>query len=223
MIVLPLAPSKFKYKSIPLNGDVILALIIIMYFMRMLFVRDTRVNFIKGIKDFFTDYLTISLLILSFSMVISIFYSVDKKVALGETFRFISYVILFFILKYEVRLRHIVDNIIKIYIFTCFLVFSYGILEYYLLPHVMIAKNVLTNYRMMSTLENSNNLAAFALISIFPLIVLFLNQKDVLKKIMYFIISMLALVNIVLSQSRNALIAVALGCVILCFIYSYKL
>lgn len=221
MIVLPLAPSKYKYKSIPLNGDVILALIIVMYFIRISFSEDTRARLFNGIKDFLTDYLTISLSVLSFIMIISIFYSSDKKIALSESARFISFVMLFFILKYELHDKRTLDNIIKTYIFVCFLVFSIGIINCFSNTYVM-NNNSLTLDRVKSTLENSNNLGAFAVLSVFPLVVLFLEQKDKIKKILYFIVSILAMLNIVLSQSRNALIAFAIGCLILCFIYSYK-
>jgi len=222
MIMLPIAPSKYKYKSIPLNGDMILALIIIMYLMKILFSMDTRKRFIQGIKNFFSDYLTIFLLMLSLIMVISILYASDKKSALSETVRFFSYVMLFFILKYELHNSQTVDNIMKIYIFVCFLVFSYGILQYFFFSHLILTNNIFTNFRVDSTLENSNNLAAFAILAIFPLIVLFLEQKDKIKKSIYFLISILAIVNIALSQSRNALVALAIGCLILCFLYNYK-
>ena len=124
--------------------------------MKILFSRNTRARFNKGIKNFFTDYLTIALLILSFIMLISILYSADKKIAINESARFISYVVLFFILKYELQDKRTINNIIKTYIFVCFLVFSIGII-----------KNV-TTIRLESTLENSNNLAAFAIFINFP-------------------------------------------------------
>jgi len=221
MIVLPLSPSKYKYKSIPVNGNSILALVIMMYFARILFNVDTRIRVIEGIKNFFTDHLTISLFILSLTMVISISYSSDKTIALSESVRFISYVILFFIIKYELHDKHTSGNIIKTYIFVCFLVFSWGIITYYTQTHVL-NNNSLTPDRVVSTLENSNNLGAFAVLSVFPWIVLFLEQKGKIKKILYFILTILAISNIVLSQSRNALIVFAIGCLILCFLYSYK-
>ena len=174
MIILPIAPSNYKYKSIPLNGDGVLALIIIIYFIRVLFSRNTKARFIKGIRSFFTDYLTISLFILSFIMVISILYSSDKKIAINESARFISYVVLFFIIKYESHDKCTLNNIIKTYIFACFLVFSIGIIKnhFYFTP-----------IRLESTMENSNNLAAFAILSIFPCIVLFIEQKGLIRKI----------------------------------------
>lgn len=221
MIILPIAPSKYKYRSIPLNGDAILAVIILMYFLRILLIKETRLKFVRGIKNFFTDYLTISLFILGFVMVISTFYSSDKKIALSESARFISYISLFFIIKYELNESNVLDNIIKIYISVCFLIFSIGIIEYCFQTKI-INMNSLTPDRIKSTLENSNNLAAFSILSVFPLIVLFLEQKKKIKKTLYFVVSILAIFNIVLSQSRNALIALAVGCLILCFVYSYK-
>ena len=116
IIILAIVPSKYEFKSIPLNGDIILAIIIILYFMRILFSIDTRVRFVKGVKNFFTDYLTISLYMLSFIMVISILYASDKKIAINESFRFISYIMLFFILKYELHDEYTLDNIIKTYL-----------------------------------------------------------------------------------------------------------
>ena len=102
IILLPLLPNKMALGRINIPpADCILALILFGYFVKLLTSKECRIRFFSGIRNFLTNYLTIFMSILAIMMLVSVSYAVDKKLALSESFRFISYIILFFMIKYE--------------------------------------------------------------------------------------------------------------------------
>ncbi len=55
IFILPISPSKFKYKNIPINGDSVLAIIIVVYLVNIIINEESRKRFVKGIKKFFSQ------------------------------------------------------------------------------------------------------------------------------------------------------------------------
>ena len=72
-------------------------------------------------------------------------------------------------------------------------------------------------------MENSNNLGMFMILIIFPLIMLFLNEKERKHKYIYGALSLIAFINIILSYSRNAWLGFGIGLIVLTLIYSWKI
>ncbi|OFI05795.1 O-antigen ligase [Clostridium acetireducens DSM 10703] len=223
IILLPLIPSKFKYKNIPFNGDIILALIILLYVFQLVFLKETRKRFIEGIKDLTKDYFNISIIILLFIMYLSIGYASSRTLAIKETFRFTTYIALYFIIKYEISSKRIIDNIIRCYISVSLLISFIGVYQYIGGKGFVQKHGSETLVRIVSTLENSNNVGMFFILAVFPLIMLTLYEKEIKKKIFYGLTSFLFFINIILSFSRNAWLGFAIGCFILVLIYSIKL
>ncbi|MHC1720684.1 MAG: O-antigen ligase family protein [Clostridiaceae bacterium] len=222
IIILPLAPSKFKVGPVPFNGDAVLALIILAYLIKITADRISRDKFIKGLKDFFTHSIGIAMALLIFIMFCSVLYSLDMKMAIKESARFTTYIILYFIIKYEVTGEKVKENIINLYFMVCFVVFARGIFEF---SSAMIKTGAFVytwELRAASTLENVNNLGTFAIIALFPAISLFLGEKTWKKKSFYGLIAFMAFANIIVSFSRNALLGFMIGCVLMAFLYSYK-
>ncbi|MGE5626549.1 MAG: O-antigen ligase family protein [Solirubrobacterales bacterium] len=222
IIILPLTPSKFKIGQIPFNGDIILALIILGYGLKIIVDKSSRTKFMKGFKDFFTHSIGICMALVILIMFCSVMYSMDKKMALNESARFTSYIVLFFIVKYEISSEKILENIIKIYFGVCLIIFSKGILDYVTALTRVGNSEYFNQLRTASTLENANNLGTFAIISLFPAITLFISEKRIKQKLVYAIISLAALANIVASYSRSALLGVMLGCVLITLFYNIK-
>ncbi len=222
MILLPILPSKFKLHSIPLNGDAILALIMLVYFIKILLDKDTRERFASGIRDFFRNRLTIFIFIFCLTMFISISYSQNKSLALNESIRFLTYVFLFFVIKYEMHDKNSIKLLLRVYLFSCFMVFFIGVIDHYYNLKFLYHSAFYDKSRLEGTMENSNNLGAFAVISIFPLIVLTLEDKKIINKIIYFIILSLGVLNLIFAASRNSWLAVAVGFVFLTILFSYK-
>jgi len=226
IIVLPLFPSKVDFggKALPL-ADILLGVTILVYLFKLIVNCESRDRFISGIKDFFTDYLSIFMGILALMMFISISYAVEKKLALGESIRFVVYIIIFFIIKYENNSKHNIKDMINSYIFTTTVLSLFGIYQYFTgfgLDEKF--KNYeYARFKIASTMENPNNLGAFLILAIFPIIMLAIYEKLMIKKLFYSVLSSLVFVNIVLTGSRNAIIGIAIGLVVLALLYNFRL
>lgn len=219
IIILPWQQGKTTY------GDRILALIILIYILKLILSSKNRQKMFLDIKSFFHDYLSISMSILFLVMIISVSYAFDKKIALNESARFLSYVILFFIIKYECNYKRYIRGIINSYVFSVFSICVFGIYQYFtgfgLSSEFM--KYSYTDKKIEATLDNPNNLGAFLVLALFPIIMLAIYEKNKIKKSIYSLISMIIVVDIVLTWSRNAFIGVAIGAVILAIIFTWKL
>lgn len=217
-IFMPLIPSTFNIYGIPLSGDIILYITII-YF---LFLLITKKDKIKFNKEFFRDYLNIFMISWVILMFISVIYSRDKSLSFNESVRLSSYVMLFFIIKCCIDNTKIYDYILKSYILTVFISAVIGIL-YDIIGIGLVEKGSLgSEIRVASVLENSNNMGMFFVFAVFPFIVLFIKEKERRKKLFYLIITVLSMVNIIISYSRNALLGLTFGIVLLIISFSIK-
>lgn len=223
IIVLPIFPSNFKYKKFTFNGDIILAIIIIIYIISFIFISSKRKKVFRCIKDIFSNYLMIFIFLWIFLLWVSVSYASDKRIALNETIRFTSYVILFFIIKYELNYDNILNTIIKVYVSVSSVVGVIGVYQYLYGKELIQQFTSYSRIRVDSTLENSNNLGMYFIILIFPMIFLAINTKEKCKKVVFFLVSILAAVNIILSGSRNAWLGLVIGLAIMTIFYSYKL
>lgn len=221
VFLLPLLPSNIRY--VGKLGDFILLIFMLLYIALIATNGQTRKNLIYGINDFFHDYLNIFMIFFALIMFVSISYASDKKLATEETLRFVSYIIIFFAIKYEFNDREFIIGVIKSYIFSVICVCVFGIIQFF--TGIGLDK-VFTGYsyaseKITSTMDNPNTLGAFAIMAFFPFMSLALYMKKKKEKIFYSIICLILLVNIVLTSSRNALIGLEAG--MFCFIIFYSL
>jgi O-antigen ligase len=219
IIILPWQQGKTTY------GDRILALIILIYMLKLILSSNSRKKMILDIKSFFHDYLSISMSILFLLMIISVSYAFDKKIAINESARFFSYIILFFIIKYECNYKRYIHGMINSYAFSVCSICIFGIYQYFtgLGLDPKFTTYTYTDKRIAATLDNPNNLGAFLILAVFPMIMLAIYENHKVKKFIYSLISLLAVINIVLTGSRNADIGLAIGAVIIIIIFSWKL
>lgn len=227
IILLPILPNKLKLlgKTIP-PADAILAVILLIYMIKLILFRNSRKRFIAGIKDFFTNYLTIFMCILALIMTISISYAAEKGLALSETIRFIAYIAIFFVIKYENYSKKCLKFFINSYIVSVLITSLFGIYQYF--TGFALDKKFIENYgyakiKIAANMDNPNNLGAFLVLAIFPIIMIAIYEKNKVKKAIYVGMSILILVDIVLTGSRNAIIGIAVGLVILALLYSFRL
>lgn len=227
VLMFPLCTHGIK-KGTNLNmADIFLGIIFILYIALVLLNKDIRIRFISSIKNFYKDPLIIFAFILACVMFISTSYSLDKKLAISELIRFIVYFALYFLIKHESNCKKI-KKIILCYIFSVTVVSVYGVIQRY--TQIGLDKKFISNYghgqtiRIHSTLMNPNLLGAFLILIIFPLIILTLSNKNEIKtRIMYAIITLLVMINIIMTGSRNAIIGLGVGLVVLAVIYSRKI
>lgn len=224
IILFAILPSKFIFFGISFSDDLLLTIIILCYIINIFFGTEARKKFIIGLKNFFKDSLSLTIFIVIALMFVSTTYSISKTTALNESLRFSTYIILYFIIKYHSTDKKVIDNIMRCYIFVVAIVSSFGIIEYASgkTDMVRISKLGVTK-RIASTLENPNNLGVFLIFAIFPLLILCIHEKVKKKKIVYCLCLILVLINIILTGSRNAWLGLAVGLILLIFIYNKKL
>lgn len=217
-ILMPLIPSTFNFNGISLNGVVILYITILYFFLIVIFRKEKAVFN----KNFFKDYLNIFMISWVILMFVSVIYSRDKYTAFSESIRVGSYVMLFFIIKFYVDDTKVYDYILKSYMLTVFISAVIGIL--YGLTGIGTFKtgSLGSEIRVASVLENSNNMGMFFVFAIFPSIVLLIKEKNKRMKSFYFILTVLSMVNIILSYSRNALLGLGFGMILLILSFSIK-
>lgn len=218
MIIMPIFPSNFTFKSIKVS-DGILVIFVCFYLLMLLLSNETRIRFKNGIIDFFTDYFTIFLFLFFILMYFSCIIAINKKISLNETLRYTSYLILFFIIKcefYEIRAKKYITYLFLILSVATGLI---GIYQYF--NGIGLVQG--TFLRVYSTFENPNNFGAYSVIAIYPFILLSLTEKKILKKIIYIIGTIVMLLSIVLSLSRNCWVVFAVGCIIVALLFSYKI
>lgn len=209
-----------KLHKIPALADLVLLLLIVVFLINI--IKDRRL-FIKNLKDFASDILGISMLVLFAIMCISVSYAADKKIAASESARFLSFVILYFIIKYEVDGSK-VKGLINCYLVSFIAVNIYGIFQkitgYGLNKgYSMITSNVL---RTMGPFDNPNTFAAFLIFGVFPAAMMIVYNKNIYTKVFYSILLLTAICNVYFSGSRNSYLGLVIGAVAISVLYNWK-
>jgi putative inorganic carbon (HCO3(-)) transporter len=227
VVIMPLIQEGTNLKGIPVS-DILLGIIILLYLIKLISQKAARERFIYGLKDFFTSAISISILILLGMMILSTSYALEKGLAISESVRFLTYVFIFFLIKYEFNAKKLVKNLLGCYIFTVTILSIFGIIQHF--TTIGLDKKFIVKYasgyrvvKIAATMHNPNAYAAFLILTIFPLIMLTIYEKNKKIKSLYGIISILIFVNIIMTYSRNAQVGFCIGAVVLCVIYSYKL
>lgn len=225
-MLLPLIPQDIKLKGVPVT-DFILVLMIFIYIIEIIISKKCRKNFTSGILSFFTEKLSIFLFILLGIMLLSTIYAVDKKIALSESARFITYIFMYFIIKYEFNNKKQINILLGCYIVISFILGSIGIVQHFTgfaLTEKFIKTNAFgTGTRIASTFFNPNAYGAYLILIVFPMIMMSIYEKNKKKKTGYFLLSILLITNLLMTFSRNALLGFGLGVLVLGLIYSIKL
>lgn len=217
----PLIPSTpMAHLHITLS-DAMLFIIFAVFLIKNLYNKESISRFKNNIQDFLHDHIAISMAVLFAVMMISVTYSVERSLALKESVRFFTYIVLYFFIKYDID-KKISDNIFRSYFFITFVLCIFGIFQYR--SHYMLSPEFYRSgqVRIDSTMENPNNYAAFLMLTIFPVITLIFKSKKVYSRIFYALLSLLILYNLSLCVSRNSLVGLAIGGVALIVFYNWK-
>lgn len=219
-ITIPLLETKIHNVTI----NIFLSLLFLGYFACVIFIKSERHIFFKSIKDALKDPLFFIMLIFSVLMLVSITYSVEKSLARSESLRFISYIGIFFVVKYR-----LLDNerkiklTFKIYFLEAFFISLYGIFQYF--TKFNLSKDYINTLggktRITAVFDNPNAYGAYLILAIFPVLIFILKDKKIKHKICYLLFSVLLVLNITFTDSRNAYLALALG-IILCVLFFDK-
>lgn len=222
IFILELFSSKYSIKGIPINGDSILGIIIILYAISIFLFKVKRSKFILGVKEFYKDCLNKFIILWIIALFISMIYARDKGLALNESVRFLSYCTLYFIILYEINSLELSKKLLQIYLLISVIVGIIGIVDFFSGIGIMQKNGIVSELRVASTLENSNNLGAFFVFAIFPMLTLIFKQRTKIWKIIYSIGFIICFLNIIFSGSRNAWLGFIVGILILTISYSIK-
>lgn len=221
MISLPIIPDSLKYMNIKLS-DILLSIVILTILVTL--VRNLT------IKDLFNiltkDSILLLMIILCFIMFLSTTYALEKDISIGESIRFLIYILLYFSIKYLLNDKFSINILLKSFIFISIILNLIGIFQF--CTGIRFQKLFTIKYafgtiaRETSTFENPNTFAAFLLILFFPILIIFIKTIKTKFKVMYGIFCILILTNIILTGSRNAQVALLLGLITLSIFYSRK-
>ena len=227
IVIMPLVQEGTNLKGISVS-DILLGIIIFLYIIKLITDKNTRERFSYGIKDFFSSALSITIMILLGIMLVSTFYAIEKGLALSESARFLTYIFMFFLIKYEFNTKKLVKNLLGCYIFTSGILGTFGIIQHF--TTIGLDEKFIVKYssgdsvvKIATTMHNPNTYAAFLILIVFPLIMLTIYEKNKKIKSMYGIISIIIFVNIIMTYSRNALLGFCIGAAVLCVLYSLRL
>lgn len=225
IVLTPIIPYGFslniipKLHKIPGAGDCMLVLLIIAVIIAI--IREKR-EYLKYIKDFASDLMGISFFVLLAIMLFSTLYATYKWMAVQESLRFLSFILLYFIVKYNVdKIR--VRGIIACYMLTFTLINIYSIFQKFtgyglLKGYSMITSSTL---RINGTFDNPNALAAFLILGAFPVVMMIIKSKKKYVKALYSILFIVTLCNIYFTGSRNSFLALVVGGLVISILYSW--
>ncbi len=216
-----LLPYNFKIPGVPilLSANFILLLIILLYIAIIL---KDKAEFSVNIKNFSKDFLGLGLICFLGIMLISTTYAAVKTIALSESLRLLSYIIIYFIIKYETGNEKYTKGIFHSYIITLAAANIFGLIQ--ALTGLGSERKFIVGSidRISITFGNPNSFAAFLIIGVFPVLMLMIKEKRVKQKLSYGLLFISMMINIYFTQSRNSWIALVLGCILLSVIYNWR-
>lgn len=211
----PILPSYGK-----LNSDIFIYAILFIELVGILFISEERKNLFSNIKNIFIkDKIFMTLILLNILMYLSMFVAFNKYVTLTNSIRFSMYLFIFYIISYKVYRKNI-NNLLAVFLSSSILVSLITVFQ--VIYTKIIGSNIDMEHRISSTLENPNNLGAYSIIIIFIFITLLTKSKNKRLKIISSIATLLLLFNIIVSQSRNALLALIIGIFIFAILYDKR-
>lgn len=223
IILYPIAPQGITLKGvnlhkIPAFGDIILFILIVIFIVHIIMHKK---EFVYDLINFIKEPMGISLIALFIIMIVSISYSSYKMIAISESARFLSFGILYFIVKYSVDKR-VVRGLINSYMVIFTIINLYGILQkitgYGLIEGYVMENGVL---RINGTFDNPNTFAAFLIIGIFPVVMAIARSEYVYEKLFYSILLIMSLCNIYFTGSRNSFLGILIGGIVLSILYNW--
>ncbi len=225
IIVVPILPYGLSLSFIPIihklpsSGDLTLVILFIAFSLH--FVKNIK-NKSMFIKDFVFDKIGISFLVLFLIMLLSTIYATVKSIALSESARFLSFIILYFIVKYSVN-KEKAKTLIKCYFFSFTLINIYGIFQKItgygeLKGYSMITSSAL---RTNANFDNPNTFAAFLIIGALPALMMIIYSKKLYEKAFFVCLFLMTIANIDFSGSRSSYIGLVIGGLVVSLLYSY--
>lgn len=219
VIFVVIIPVKYESESNYVSL-LLLAVIVLFYLIKSFSSHSGIKTFISEIRDFVTNFLSLSMTFLFLVMAVSWSYSLDKSLSLNESVRFLSYIVLFYMIKYNFKERKDIRTLMLLSIISALFINLICLYQYITKTGLMKVYGV---WRVTSTIGNPNSVGAFIIILFFPIFLISLKEKKLKSKIALLILDLLMLFGLFSSGSRNALLGLIIGIFILALIYNYKI
>ncbi|GFP76752.1 O-antigen ligase family protein [Clostridium fungisolvens] len=222
IFLIPLIPSEINGKNYSNLTQIVLFLSVILYVFQM--IKTKKVNKIKqNIVEFVTNKIYIALIIFLGIMVLSAIYAADRSLAVKESIRFFTYIVTMYLISqcFDEREK---ERVIFTFVLTTFVVSVLGIIQYFTGIGADVFLVTESKFRIQATLDNPNTLGAFEVLMFFPLLSMIrLKNSHNVFRVFAIITSVLALINLVMSMSRSALLGFGAGLVLLTIIFGKKI
>ena len=216
IFILPLIPDVINGHNMTSVTQGCLGMLIIVYIVKSLIYRK---DFIKYLKGFFIDPLTIFMVVLCAIMIITSFEGINVKLGIKESIRFASYIFIYFIVKFE-DIEY--KNILKVFLVSICIILVFGIIQFFTGIGASVTLGGYKFIRVESTIDNPNSYGGFLNIIIFPVILLLMNCRDKGKKIFLAVMLIAIVINMGMTMSRNAMLGLFVGIIALIALYSIK-
>ena len=157
------------------------------------------------------------LLITNFALISTIYAFIPKIALLGMPYRLeglyaiLNYLSIFYISSYlsKTNKRRIVNVIIALGLFQA----VYGYLQLLKLSNIVIMPD--SYHKIFGTLGNPNFFASYILLSLLFSIGLYIEDKDIYNKILYFIISIILVSVLIFSNCMSCMVGLAISLLLL--------
>ncbi|WBW99451.1 O-antigen ligase family protein [Oceanirhabdus sp. W0125-5] len=224
LIIIPFSNKVVPIINITIKSDIILFTFFLLFFIRMVILRNERRRFQEYLYNRCSSIFFLFLIALCFLMFLSISYSAYKVTALKESFRFFTYVILLIIIGYDYCedkwIKTLINLIVLVMIIECVI----GIIQFStgLFMIRAFSKEICGFNKIHGTFENPNTYAGFLVLLFYPIAVYSFQKIFIEKKKRYYILLLLILINLVLTMSRNGIIGIVVGGLILAIFYEKR-
>ena len=220
--LLPLRVTFFNRNFPP--SDLMLFSIFSIYLILVLTTKENRIRILNNLKAFINDRFNLTSIVLLIVMSASVIYAGDRGIALKESFRFGTYVVLFYILQTEYRTDEWRGKIIQACLYGAITVSLFGIFQYFtgyrLSPEFIYEAS--GTKRITSTLDNPNTLAAYLLLFLFPVMAVAFKCRQTKGWIFHTAAAILMLTNIFMTGSRSSIIGIIVAALVFVMLVSWK-
>lgn len=228
LFILPFCNRRLPVVGGFLKSDIVLFGLFIVSFSKVIFIKCERDKIKRFLIDAFKSSYFLCLMAVAIAMAISIGYSGAFKIlALKETIRFCTYIILSLVCAYDFSEGRDIRRIFDIIKWTALIQCCIGIIQIFsdflMLPEFSATTSNYTFNKIHGTFSNPNTFAAFLVIAFFPVLISSLREIRSKKECYRLIIPILILINITVTMSRNGLMGIVTGIIFLGVVYHKKL
>lgn len=215
VFLFPILPSYGVFST-----DILIYTLLFIQILGIIFISEERKSLLLNLKNIILkDKIFITLILLNILMYLSMFRAFNKYVTITNSIRFSMYLFIFYIISYKLK-KSSINNVIIVFLSSS--IFISLITIFQVIYTKIMGSNVDMEHRIASTLENPNNLGAYSIMVLFIFINYLIKTKNKKMKIISSIATLLLLFNIIVSQSRNALLALILGIFIFAILYNKR-